>query len=86
MILARENYEIGELDTDIVRGYMKSHNPVHPKIEGRILVGDTCPITEEPESCNPPNWNLKASSSNKLELAGGPIIYLVSLLLENLFS
>ena len=42
MILIRENYDIGEMDTDIVRSYMEAHSPVNPQIEGRIQIDNTC--------------------------------------------
>ena len=75
MILIRENYEIGDMDTDIVRSYMEAHTPVNPQIEGRIQIDNTCTRTAEPANCNrgyKPEFNF-------------PILPLLSLLLEKFF-
>ena len=84
--LVRENYEIGDMDTDIVRSYMEAHNPVSPQMEGRIQINNTCTRTAKPVSCNtPPSEEASASGGTKPELTI-PILSLVSLFLENLFS
>ena len=77
MILIREKYEIGDMDTDIVRRYLEAHNPVNPQIEGRIEIDNTCTRTAEPLDCNPSS----SSRSMKPELSFS-IISLISLLLE----
>ena len=76
LILIRENYEIGEMDTDIVRRYMEAHRPVSPQIEGRIEIDNTCTRTAEPLNCI-----ASSSRSNKSELSFS-ILSLLSLLLE----
>ena len=82
MILIRENYEIGEMDTDIVRRYIEAHNPVNPQIEGRIEIDNTCTRTAEPANCNPsPSLEASISRSNKAELSFS-ILSLMSLLWE----
>ena len=88
MIPIRENYEIGEMDTDIVRRYIEAHNPVNPQIEGRIKLDNTCTRTAKPANCNP-SPSLEASTntlgsssrSNKLEISFS-ILSLLSLLLK----
>jgi len=71
----KEKYEIGDMDTDIVRNYMEAHNPVNPQIEGRIQIDNTCTRTAEPVSCD----------GTKPELTI-PILSLLVLFMENLFS
>ena len=65
MISIRENYEIGEMDTDIVRRYMEAHNPVNPQIEGRIKLDNTCTRTAKPANCNP-SPSLEASTNTSV--------------------
>ena len=85
MILIRENYEIGEMDTDIVRSYMEAHSPVNPQIEGRIQIDNTCTRTAEPTNCNPPpSLDASTNRSNKHDFSV-PILSLLSLLLEKFF-
>ena len=76
MFPIRENYEIGEMDTDIVRRYIEAHNPVNPQIEGRIEIDNTCTRTAEPFNCMG-----SSSRSNKPEISFS-ILSLLSLLLE----
>ena len=96
LILIRENYEIGEMDTDIVRRYMEAHSPVNPQIEGRIKIDNTCTRTAKPTNCNPlssldARTNTPSSleaSNNTLEAGTSPsfsILSLLSLLLEKFF-
>jgi len=72
----KEKYEIGEMDTDIVRRYIEAHNPVNPQIEGRIEIDNTCTRTAEPFNCMG-----SSSRSNKPEISFS-ILSLLSLLLE----
>ena len=82
--LVRENYEIGDMDTDIVRSYMEAHNPVSPQMEGRIQIDNTCTRTAKPVSCStPPSASTSGGTKPDLTI---PILSLVSLFLENLFS
>ena len=74
-LVVREKYEIGDMDTDIVRSYMEAHNPVNPQMEGRIRIDNTCTRTAKPVSCD----------STKPELTI-PILSLLVLVMENLFS
>ena len=76
MIPIREKYEIGEMDTDIVRRYIEAHNPVNPQIEGRIEIDNTCTRTAEPLNCMG-----NSSRSSKLEISFS-ILSLLSLLLK----
>ena len=85
-LVIRENYEIGDMDTDIVRSYMEAHNPVSPQMEGRIQIDNTCTRTAKPVNCSTlPSVDASTSGGTKLELTI-PILSLVSLFLENLFS
>ena len=82
MFPIREKYEIGEMDTDIVRRYMEAHNPVNPQIEGRIKLDNTCTRTAEPAECNPaPSPDASTSRSMKPELSFS-VLSLISLLIE----
>jgi len=72
----KEKYEIGEMDTDIVRRYIEAHNPVNPQIEGRIEIDNTCTRTAEPLNCMG-----NSSRSSKLEISFS-ILSLLSLLLK----
>ena len=84
MILIRENYEIGEMDTDTVRSYMEAHRPVNPQIEGRIVMDNSCIRTAKPvRSCNPLR-SLEAGST--ISSTTTPILSLVLRFLENMFS
>ena len=67
MIVIRENYEIGEMDTDIVRRYMEAFNPVKPQIGGRITIDNTCTRTAKPANCNP----LEAGTNTSPSLEDG---------------
>ena len=71
----REKYEIGDMDTDIVRNYMEAHNPVNPQMEGRIRIDNTCTRTAKPVSCDgtKPEFTI-------------PFLSLLVLFMENLFS
>ena len=88
MIPIRENYEIGEMDTDTVGSYMEAHSPVNRQIEGRIVIDNSCTRTAKPVSCNPlPSLEAGStiSSTTKPDLTT-PILSLVSRFLENIFS
>ena len=81
MIPIRKNYEIGEMDTDIVRRYMEAHNPVNPQIEGRIKLDNTCTRTAKPANCNPleadtntsPSLEDRTNTSSSLEDGTNPL-------------
>lgn len=34
--------DTGKIPTDVVADYLRSHSPINPGVEGRILLGDTC--------------------------------------------
>ena len=84
MILIRENYEIGDMDTDIVRSYMEAHTPVNPQIEGRIQIDNTCTRTAEPANCNLP-LDAGTNPGYKPDFSYPLLSLMLSLLLEKFF-
>jgi len=44
----KEEYQIGDMDTDVVQKYLAEHSPVHPLVERRITVERTCSRDQAP--------------------------------------
>ena len=80
LIFIRKNYEIGDMDTDIVENYIRTHSPVNPQTEGRITIDNNCVRKEKPTSCDP-LLNDNSNGGVKPELAM-PFLFLASLLTE----
>ena len=92
----RKNYEIGDMDTDIVENYIRTHSPVNPQTEGRITIDNNCVRKEKPTSCDPLlNDNSSEGTASKNDYrcgdahSGGvnpelamPFFFLASLLTE----
>ena len=80
LIFIRKNYEIGDMDTEVVENYIRTHSPVNPQTEGRITIDNNCVRKEKPTSCDP-LLNDNSSGGVNPELAM-PLIFLTSLLTE----
>jgi len=92
----KKNYEIGDMDTDIVENYIRTHSPVNPQTEGRITIDNNCVRKEKPTSCDPLlNDNSSEGTASKNDYrcgdanSGGvnpelamPFLFLASLLTE----
>ena len=52
---SREEYQIGDMDTDVVQKYLAEHSPVHPVVERRITVERTCSRDQAPWYCKQPH-------------------------------
>ena len=80
LIFIRKNYEIGDMDTEVVENFIRTHSPVNPQTEGRITIDNNCVRKEKPTSCDPLlNDNSSGGTASKNELA---LLFLASLLTE----
>ena len=96
LIFIRKNYEIGDMDTEVVENYIRTHSPVNPQTEGRITIDNTCVRKEKPASCDPLlNENSSEGTASKNDNRCGdarnggvkpelamPFLFLASLLTE----
>ena len=41
------------MDADIVENYVRTHSPVEPQTEGRIIIDNNCRRKGKPTSCDP---------------------------------